>query len=210
MRSPRGTSRRFSSRTERSNSLLSSTLLENRFPVLRPARHGEQQLITVSSDKIGHSSLMSKSVTQSTRLAFANYKSFLKSALCGGFIAAPSREFKLRIWHRFNNSTLQVGYHMLTVWCKNFLLDCPSRLFTYELYQIAERYVKYILSALYFCRNFLRQGCKGCCIAAFNRRFHRSRIFADFTAFKRFYGLAHFFAGGGCPCSVINYRKRLI
>lgn len=42
---------------------------------------------------------------------------------------------------------------------------------------------------------------------------------ADFTVvvfsqilqlFKRFYGLAHFFAGGGCPCSVINYRKRLI
>ena len=106
MRSPRGTSRRFSSRTERSKSLLSSTLQENRFPVLRPARHGEQQLITVSSDKIGHSSLMSKSVTQSTRLAFANCKSFLKSALCGGFIAAPSMEFKLRIWHRFNNSTL--------------------------------------------------------------------------------------------------------
>ena len=33
---------------------------------------------------------------------------------------------------------------------------------------------------------------------------------ADFTAFKRFYGLAHFFAGGGRPCSVINYRERLI
>lgn len=76
MRSPRGTSRRFSSRTERSKSFLSSTLQENRFPVLRPARHGEQQLITVSSDKIGHSSLMSKSVTQPTWLAFANYKSF--------------------------------------------------------------------------------------------------------------------------------------
>lgn len=94
---------------------------------------------------------------------------------------------------------------MLTVWCKNFLLDCTSRSFTYELYQIAERYVKYILSALYFCRNFLRQGCKGCCIAAINRRFHRSRIFADFTAFKRFYGLAHFLpaVGAHVPLSTI-------
>lgn len=42
---------------------------------------------------------------------------------------------------------------------------------------------------------------------------------ADFTVvvfsqilqfFKRFYGLAHFFAGGGRPSSVINYRKCLI
>lgn len=98
---------------------------------------------------------------------------------------------------------------MLTVWCKNFLLDFTSRSFTYELYQIAERYVKYIYQPCISAEISFAKAARAAALLPLTADF-TVVVFSQILQFLSVSTASRIFAGGGRPSSVINYRKCLI